>query len=45
MKIGERMACVETRLRTIEKLIYVVLTVLGARIGIDYFPVVTAVIG
>ena len=42
MNIGERLACVETKLKTIEKLIYFLVLAVGANAGIDLIPFITA---
>lgn len=45
MKIGERMACVETKLKTIERLIYVVIAGMGIQVGNHFVPLVAASLG
>ena len=45
MNINERMIVVETKLKTIEKLLYVVIIIGGSHVGIEVLPLVSAALG
>lgn len=45
MNLRERMVKVETRLETIQKLMYVVIVVLAAQAGVDILPTLVSAIG
>lgn len=40
MNIGERVACIETKLVTIERLLYVILAGLGFQVSSNILPIV-----
>jgi|TARA_Y100000034_G_scaffold102087_1_gene126784 hypothetical protein len=42
MNLGERVACIETKLKTIEKLLYILIAAMGIQVGSNVIPVVAA---
>ena len=45
MKIGERMAAVETRLKSVERVLYILVVAVAAHFGVVILPSVSAFLG
>lgn len=45
MTLSERIYKVELKLKYIEKLIYVVLIIMGSHVGVEFLPLVSAFLG
>ena len=45
MNTGERLACVETKIENLQKLVYILILVVAGKGAIDLIPYVSAYIG